>query len=666
MAKMSDAEARLIRRLWGSSAPSWMKRPNTEQDIDATTRTTANLGRDMDLSLTTNGIYRNVLNGGSGIQGVYQGRGASPSDTLSYVPSESQRTKVTSAEKRGIAALTANYRPWSWMALNGVGGGDYGQRTDQSDLRAQDCSVALALAQGNGCPSGHNTSRGETFVTTANVGGQLSFTPLSRVTLRTAFGEQYSHTNVYSMRVGNSNPFTCPLAFGTTLLSPAPVCLNGNQQPYSVAESRDESATAGVYIEETVNAFGLFYTFGVRQDIASAFGGQVTKSPPNYPKFNISYPLSDQSFFPKQSYVSSLRLRLAYGQSGNQASQTAVLNNYSLSQSTYPQAPSSSSSAVLVTQLGNPKLRPEKGTEWEGGFDVSFLDNERVHVEFTMFRKFTRDAITQLMLAPSYGADNLNQYFNLGNVENRGIELSLTGRVIDTRALSWDLTINGFRNTNKLVHKAPSLDVNGPFNTQFREGYPLYGYWGAPVESYHDANGDGILALDEIKFGSQKFMGAPYPRRNMTYSNSVSLWNGAVRVNANLDQISGQTTQLATSAGGGWYRPRAAVDRTAPLSEQAAFIQAAVNNGAYIGETSSLRLNELSVTYTVPPALVQRLAHVRSLALTAAGRNVALWSSYAGKDPNTDTSGLFGDATQDNSLGTPQPRIWTFRFNLGL
>ena len=110
----------------------------------------------------------------------------------------------------------------------------------------------------------------------------------------------------------------------------------------------------------------------------------------------------------------------------------------------------------------------------------------------------------------------------------------------------------------------------------------------------------------------------------------------------------------------------AAVDPTAPLGQQAAYIQAVVNNGAYIGTSSSVRLNEFSVTYNVPTATARRLLRVSSLAVTLAGRNLALWSSYAGKDPNVDTSGLFGEVTSDNGLGTPQPRQWALRFNLGL
>lgn len=666
-AKMSDAESRLLDRLWSAPVPSWMKRPNTQQEVDGTSRTTYTASPQLSFGLGVSGVYNNVLNSGSGSAFVQSMEGTSPADTLTYLPSESQRTKVTSLEKRGILSLNADYRPFHWLALSGTSGGDYGQRVDDADLSAQNCSLSLILASGEGtiCPSGHTTSRGETFVTSAAANGRLTFDPFSWLNLQTSVGEQYSHTNFYSLQVGNSDPYNCPLQFGTSLLTPGPVCTDFSQQAYNVTEARDEAATAGVYVEERITVFGVYSTFGVREDVASAFGGQVTKnSPPAYPKLNFSYPISDKSFFPKQSYVSSLRLRFAYGQSGNQASQLAVLNNYSLNPVVFG-GTSGSQNSVVVSQLGNSGLRPEKGTEWEGGIDVSFLENERIHAEVTMYRKYTRDALATLTLAPSYGADNLSQYFNLGNVQNRGIEVTLNLHVIDSRPFTWDLNILGSANSNKLVHKAPELNANGPLNTQFREGYPLYGYWGVPVASYADVNGDGILQQSEIKFGPLQFMGAPYPKSNLTYNTTAGFWNGAIRVAATFDQINGQTNPLLVGQGTGNVFPRAAVDRTAPLAQQAGYIQAVVNN-AYMLESSTLRLNELSVTYTVPASTTARLFRAQSLAVTLAGRNVALWSSYAGKDPNTDTSGLFGDASQDNSLGTPQPRIWTLRFNLGL
>jgi len=439
-------------------------------------------------------------------------------------------------------------------------------------------------------------------------------------------------------------------------------------QQYNVSEGRDEAATAGVYLEETVKALGLYTTFGIRQDVASAFGSQVKKAPPSYPKFDFSYPVSDQSFFPQQPWISVLRLRLAYGQSGNQASQTAVLNNYTLSQAVFPGA-QSATGAIVVSQLGNANLKPERGIEWEGGFDGSFLDNERVHLEVTMYRKFTRDAIQSFSLAPSYGVTSLSQYVNIGDVQNRGLEWTLATKILDTRTISWDVSILGTRNSNKLVHKSPTLNVNGPSNTSLQEGYPVFGFWGSLVESYNDLNGDHILAPSEIKFSSPVFLGAPYPRGAYTYVSSVGLWNNAVRVSANIHQEVGKSTQLFVGGlyyGTGNFYPRAAVDRTAPLAQQAAYIQAALNNAAYLTTASSIRLNELSISYNVPPALTRKTLHASSLAIVVAGRNLGLWSSYAGKDPNVDTSGSLGEANEDNALGIPPTRDWTLRFNLGL
>lgn len=315
---------------------------------------------------------------------------------------------------------------------------------------------------------------------------------------------------------------------------------------------------------------------------------------------------------------------------------------------------------IDLTALGNADLRPEKATEWEGGFDVSFLEDERIHLEATMYRKMTRDMITSVPLTPSLGQYTL--YYNLGNVEDRGLELDLNTRVIDTRAISWDLRIAGMKNTNKLVHKAASLPPYGPSGTSFAEGYPLYGFWGVPVESYADVNGDGIIAQDEIIFGTNRYMGAPYPKGTVTYSTGLALLNGSIRLDANIYQVIGQTTRLVL--GGGGNRPRAAVDPTAPLSQQAAYLQTVANNGA-IGASSTVQIQEMSATYLVPPRLVQSL-RAKSLAISLAGRNLGLWSSYAGRDPNVDTSGLLGEVAVDNGLGTPQPRIWTLRFSLGL
>jgi hypothetical protein len=341
----------------------------------------------------------------------------------------------------------------------------------------------------------------------------------------------------------------------------------------------------------------------------------------------------------------------------------AVNNSYVSQQVTYGTS-SYVVNLITMTQLGNPDLKPERGTEWEGGFDVSFLENERLHFEVTMSRKFTRDAIVLVQQALSYGVDNTDQFINLGNVEDRSLELMGRFRVLDAPGYNWELTINRTQNRNKLVHLAAGALLNGPTGrNNFAEGYPLYGLWGVPVISYDDRNSDGILAENEITFGPLQYMGAPYPSAEIIYANDVSFLRRSVHVSATFDQVNGLANQYSIEDNSVYTR--AAVDRTSSLAAQAGWLQADANNHKYIGQTTSVRLNELSVTYDVPPSLTQRLLHVQSLAVTFAGRNLAFWTTYAGKDPNVDTSGQLGDATSDNGGGLPQPRNFLLRFNVG-
>jgi len=668
MAKMSDAQQRLVARLWSSPAPSWMLRPNTQQNIDGSSRTTFHPTPLSSVSLTAQGIYNNVLNGGSAVlipEDV--GQGMSPSDTLGFLPSNQQRTRVASLAKRGLLSSSGDYTPWPWLSGRATVGGDYSLRTDGSDLRAQDCTSVLVLLNSgpNGaCPSGRYTGRYETFVRTAHVDGEFKFSPWSWLMSRTSFGEDYTHTNATGLNVGSMGG--CNLAFGSTLLTPNPVCQYGGEA-YVVQENRDEAATAGVFVEQSVSLFGLFVTTGIRRDVSSGFGGQVNRAPPSYPKFDLSYPISEQSFFPKSTPISMLRLRLAYGQSGNVASQIGLLNTYEQQREAFGGS-SSPTALINVTGIGNADLKPERGTEWEGGFDVSFFDRERLGFEFTIYRKYTRDAINQLQLPYSYGLTNNSQYVNLGNVENRGLEGAIHAQLLDSRAIAWNVSINASKHTNKLVHKAPGLGTNGPESTTLAEGYPLFGFWGVSVLSYSDANHDGILDVNEVVLGPRVFLGSVSPRGELTYTSSLSLLNGTLQIQANFDHVIGQTTDHSSFVGA---YPRGAVDPTAPLGAQAAWIQAFVNGGGSIGgdyftQTSTLRFNELSVTYNVPPALVQRVLRAHSLGLTLAARNLAIWTNYVGKDPNINSDLLFRETNLDGGTGVPQPRQCNLRFNLGL
>ena len=633
LAKMSDFEAGQIAKYGTTPAPSWMVRPNSERDLFLRSNGNAQLRPDLDVSLSAAFVRRDNLNGGtpltSGSNGDQFLNITGPADTLAYLPSEAQRTKSEDLTSRGFGSIAAHYAPNAWLMVRGNAGVDYTERSDDALTRAEDCTTPL---NPSGCAGSHANITSRTVLTSVDLGAQATFHPRDWLRSVTSAGEQYDGTR-YSVR----------------------------DQPSGLSET-EQSATAGVYVEEMAAIRErLFLTAGVRSDVASAFGTDAAH--PIYPKLGASWLVSDEPFFGKNHVVSSLRLRTAYGHSGNQASPLDVTRNF---QPGVAFVNGAVTPGIVLSSVGNPDLKPERTTEWEGGFDVSFFRGERVRLEATMYRKLSEDAIMSIALPPSYGTStaigtaNLTQSRNVGAVENRGVEILLVARLLDTRWFAWDFTVNGATLHNTLVSKAAVVPRgNGP--SQLVAGYPLFGLWQRPVLSYKDVNGDGILSFNEIAFGdTDVFVGTPYPRANVTYTSEFVMLRGALRLRIAVDQVLGVSNTFNSLQ----VDARARFDRGASLADQAAMMQAGISGG-FLTPSNTLRINEVSLTYDLPPATAQRLFRARSLSITAAGRNIRWWTNYRGLDPNVDTSGTLGDAISDNGLGVPQPRQFTLRLTAG-
>src|SRR5262249_20536858 len=99
--KLSAAETDRITRMCGTTPPSWMRHPHAEQDVNGSSRKQIRVGNALDVSLTANGLYRNVVSSNSGTTydgvGINESRPAAlaswPYDTLIFLPGEQQRAK---------------------------------------------------------------------------------------------------------------------------------------------------------------------------------------------------------------------------------------------------------------------------------------------------------------------------------------------------------------------------------------------------------------------------------------------------------------------------------------------------------------------------------------------------------------------------------------------
>jgi hypothetical protein len=174
-----------------------------------------------------------------------------------------------------------------------------------------------------------------------------------------------------------------------------------------------------------------------------------------------------------------------------------------------------------------------------------------------------------------------------------------------------------------------------------------------------------MLDQTEISLGEIRYVGTASPTSTAFYNSSVALWNGSLQMSATATQTNNQVNPLCVSSNNCGVYPRAAVDRTAPLVAQAAYLEAQINKGYYFVPSSSFRLNEASMTYLLPARLAQRVLHAKTASVTLAGRNLGLWTNYAGHDPNLNTARAFVELSSNDGTGTPQPRSWVFRVNLG-
>ncbi|MEJ2217961.1 MAG: TonB-dependent receptor [Gemmatimonadota bacterium] len=206
-------------------------------------------------------------------------------------------------------------------------------------------------------------------------------------------------------------------------------------------------ASGGFFVQEQLGwRDRLFVTFGARWDGFSTFGRDFGLA--MYPKVSAAYTISDHSFWP--SWWESMKLRAAVGESGRAPAPFAAERTWA-STSGDTQQP-----AVILSELGNPKVGPERTRELEYGFEGSMLDG-RFSYDFTYFQQTTRDALLRLDRPTSIGTEQAI-LSNLGRVENKGYELSANATVVRFENLSWDIGGTYSQAHNKIVSLGPVTD----------------------------------------------------------------------------------------------------------------------------------------------------------------------------------------------------------------
>src|SRR5437879_6284389 len=251
-------------------------------------------------------------------------------------------------------------------------------------------------------------------------------------------------------------------------------------------------------------------------------------------------------------------------------------------------------------------LKQERTRGLEGGFDAR-LAASRLSLGATVYDQRTTDVVALVNPPPSFGPPGLA---NVGEIGNKGIELTLVAALLRSPGATWDVSLSAWGNRNRVLQMTtPPMNVGALGVRQvMAPGFPLGSYFGVPILGYADVNGDGLIAPGEVHLGgSSGFLGTPLPPGGGMVSSAVSLVR-RLRFSCLLKYRSANSqNNLPKAARSLQHTCRAANDPAAPLAEQAAWAAYPGTWAGWLESARFLKLRAVAVTVTLPSEVAGRI-----------------------------------------------------------
>ena len=203
-----------------------------------------------------------------------------------------------------------------------------------------------------------------------------------------------------------------------------------------------------------------------------------------FPSIAGAWTLSNEKFMEGiRDKVNNLKVRASYGVIGNQdIAPYSTLPTLSQVNATF--GSSTPVPGYALSQIATPDLKWEKTKQFDFGFDLGLFDN-RLDLSVDYFYKKTSDAL--LFTTTSDVVGGYSYLVNFGEVSNKGLDISVNARVIETNDFSWSTTLNGTflkNKVNKLTAKEPRLYRGGNFQSEL-DGSPMVVMEGEALGSFY-------------------------------------------------------------------------------------------------------------------------------------------------------------------------------------
>ena len=450
-----------------------------------------------------------------------------------------------------------------------------------------------------------------------------------------------------------------------------------------------------------------------RDGSSDAFG--PTHQYGNFPAFSVGWRISDEPFFKHVKGVDDLKLRFGYGLLGNDnISSLGFLTFFTIpNDGAYPIDGSNTSftPGVRHQTIANPNVKWEQTATATLGLDATFLNN-RLAMSLDLYNRETTDLLFEKELDPSlYGGRIDKMPVNVGSMNNKGIDLSLSYHDAPSSNFRYDATMTFSLYRNKVGKLAdPFFDGDrtriDPFNRSVT-GMPISSFFGYVVDGffndstelagldqkgkflggwkYKDISGPNGKPDGKITPDDRTFIGNPHPNFIMglnlsaTYKNfdfsTFLYWKAGGQI-ANYTRY---WTDFNTFQGG--RTRRILYDSWTPEKHNALLPRITSNDATsgtvpvsyYIEPGGYLRMRNLMIGYTLPKRIIDRLG-IDRLRFYAQAQNIFTITRYSGLDPEITTMNTgrndYNRRLADRNLGVdagnyPTPQAFIFGLNLG-
>jgi iron complex outermembrane receptor protein len=418
--------------------------------------------------------------------------------------------------------------------------------------------------------------------------------------------------------------------------------------------------------------------FSLRRDGSSRFGPGNQWA--TFPALSVGWRVSEEPFMPRFWGLSDLKLRAAWGKTGNQA--FANYQQYARYQLGDAQTQAQFGSEFVPTirpSAFNPLIKWETTTSWDLGLDFTFL-NQRLSGSFDWYTKDTDDLIFNV---PVCAGCNLSNFatINIGSMKNRGVEFMLSARLLEGagEGLGWTADFTASHNTNELVTINPfavgSQQVLtglvaggvGTYIQVLQPGVPVNSFYvyehkrdtdGSPLyadvngdntineqDLYVDQNGDNVIDQDD-----RRPFHDPAPKWILGHSSYLTY--GKFDLSFTLRAYTGNYVYNNVASNLGTY---AEVTRGSPYNLHASVLETGFATPQYLSDyyvedASFLRMDNITLAYSFEWG-------GRPMRAFGTLQNAFTITGYSGVDPTAGLNGL------DNNI---YPRSRTFSGGLSV